>query len=81
MEPKGAAEKEAKEQLTTVSGMGDERGRLEMSTVGQTVFRLFFMFSELYTIWNYFSNLYTENYVAGRPAACNFSGISFVWFS
>lgn len=50
MEPKGAAEKEAKEQLTTVSGMGDERGRLEMSTVGQTVFRLFFMFSELYTI-------------------------------
>ena len=27
------------------------------------------------------SNLYTENYVAVRPAACNFSGISFVWFS
>lgn len=55
MEPTGDAEKkEAKEQRTTVNGVGDERGRLQLSIVRETVFRLYFhvfsFLSELYTI-------------------------------
>jgi len=40
MEPTGEAEeREAKEQLVTVNGGGDERGRHQLATVGLTVTR------------------------------------------
>jgi len=40
MEPTGGAkERKAKEQLTTVNGGRDERGRLQVPTVGETVGR------------------------------------------
>jgi len=40
MEPTGEAEeREAKEQLVKVNGGGDERGRLQLTTVGETFTR------------------------------------------
>ena len=40
MEPTGEAEeREAKEQLATVNGGGDERGRPQLATVGESVTR------------------------------------------
>ena len=41
MKSKGDTEKkEAEDQLATVNGVGDERGRLQLSTVGETVLSL-----------------------------------------